>query len=78
MLAGEYAREAPESDLTLEAGLGTNPYKLGLQGATNSHTSLPTAEEDNFFCRHTSYELSRERLFHPFVNNEDGELFSWP
>jgi hypothetical protein len=77
MLAGEYAREALKRGLALEAKLGTNPYKFGVVGATDSHTSLPTAEEDNFFGKHSGYEPSPERLTHPFMKNENGELFSW-
>ncbi len=77
MLAGEYAREALKRGLVLEAKLGTNPYKFAISGATDSHTSLPTAEEDNFFGKHTGYEPSPERLTHPFMKNENGEIFSW-
>jgi len=77
MLAGEYAREALKSGLALEAKLGTNPYKFGIAGATDSHTSLPTAEEDNFFGKHSGYEPSPERLSHTFVKTENGEIFSW-
>ena len=77
MLAGEYAREALKSGLALEKKLGTNPYKFGIVGATDSHTSLPTAEEDNFFGKHTGYEPSPERLTHTFVKTENGEIFSW-
>jgi len=77
MLAGEYAREALKSGLALEKRLGTNPYKFGIVGATDSHTSLPTAEEDNFFGKHTGYEPSPERLTHTFVKTENGEIFSW-
>ncbi len=77
MLAGEYAREALKSGLVLEAKLGTNPYKFAISGATDSHTSLPTAEEDNFFGKHTGYEPSPERLTHPFMKNKNGEIFSW-
>jgi hypothetical protein len=77
MLAGEYAREGLKSGLALEAKFGTNPYKFGIVGATDSHTSLPTAEEDNFFGKHTGYEPSASRLTHPFMKTENGELFSW-
>ena len=77
MLAGEYAREALKSGLALEKKFGTNPYKFGIIGSTDSHTSLPTAEEDNFFGKHTGYEPSPERLTHPFMKNENGEIFSW-
>ena len=77
MLAGEYAREALKNGLVLEKRLGTNPYKFGFAGATDSHTSLATAEENNFYGKHAGYEPSPERLTHPFMKNENGELFSW-
>lgn len=77
MLAGEYAREALKNGMLLEEKFGTNPYKFGMIGATDSHTSLPTAEEDNFWGKHAGYEPSAERLSHPFMKNENGELFSW-
>jgi hypothetical protein len=77
MLQYEYAREALKNGLLLEKKLGTNPYKFGAAGATDTHTSLATAEEDNFFGKHTGYEPSPERLTHPFMKNENGELFAW-
>jgi len=77
MLAGEYAREALKNGLALEAKLGTNPYKFGLQGATDTHTSLATTQENNFFGKHSGYEPKPGRLSHPFMKNENGELFSW-
>jgi hypothetical protein len=77
MLAGEYSREALKNGLLLEAKFGTNPYKFGQIGATDSHTSLATTEEENFFGKHAGYEPSAERLTHPFMKNENGEIFSW-
>ena len=77
MLQYEYAREALKNGLVLEEKLGTNPYKFGLVGATDSHTSLSTFEEDNFWGKHTGYEPSPERLTHPFMKTEAGELFAW-
>jgi hypothetical protein len=77
MLAGEYAREALKNGLALEKKFGTNPYKFGLQGATDTHTSLATAGEDNFFGKHSGYEPSKGRLTHPFMKTKQGEIFSW-
>jgi len=77
MLAGEYSRSGLKIGLALEEKLGTNPYKFGQIGATDSHTSLMTTEEDNFFGKHAGYEPSAERLHHPFMKNENGEIFSW-
>ncbi|MEY8120795.1 DUF3604 domain-containing protein [Falsihalocynthiibacter sp. BN13B15] len=77
MLAGEYAREALKNGMVLEEKFGTNPYKFGIVGATDSHTSLAAIEEDNFFGKHAGYEPSPERLTHPFMENENGKLSSW-
>ena len=77
MLAGEYAREALKNGLALEKKLGTNPYKFGFTGATDSHTSLATAEEGNFFGKHAGYEPSPKRLTHTFMKTKHGEIFSW-
>ena len=77
MLAGEYAREALKRGLSIESKLGTNPYKFGMIGATDSHTSLATAEEDNFFGKHTGYEPKPGRMTHPFMQNENGTIMGW-
>jgi uncharacterized protein DUF3604 len=73
MLKGEYAREAFKQGLLLEKKLGYNPYKFGVGGATDSHTALATADEDNFFGKSTSVEPSATRISHPFVKAEKGE-----
>ncbi len=77
MLAGEYAREALKRGLAIEAKTGTNPYKFGIIGSTDSHTSLATTQEDNFFGKHSGSEPSPERMTHPFMANENGTIFSW-
>ena len=61
MLQYEYAREALKNGLKLEKKLGTNPYKFGLLGSTDSHTSLATAEEENFFGKHSGEEPEADR-----------------
>ncbi len=77
MLAGEYAREALKRGLEIESRLGTNPYKFGLIGSTDSHTSLATAGEDNFFGKHAGYEPSPERMSHPMFQSENGIITGW-
>ncbi len=77
MLAGEYAREALKNGLVLEAKFGTNPYKFGMVGSTDSHTGLSTAQEDNFFGKHTGAEPKPERMGHPFLKNEKGTIMGW-
>ena len=77
MLAGEYAREALKRGLDIETRLGTNPYKFGMIGATDSHTSLATAEEDNFFGKHAGYEPNPGRMSHPFMETDKGKIVGW-
>jgi hypothetical protein len=77
MLQYEYAREALKNGLVIEERLGTNPYKFGLVGATDSHTGMATAEEENFMGKHTGYEASPGRMTHPFMNTEFGRLDAW-
>jgi hypothetical protein len=74
MLAGEYAREGLKRGLILENKLGTNPYKFGMVGATDSHTGLTTAEEDNFFGKSVSVEPNPKRMEHPFIKSKLGEI----
>jgi len=77
MLAGEYAREALKRGLVLEKRLGINPYKFGMVGSTDSHTSLSTAEEDNFFGKHSGAEPKPSRMEHPFFSNDKGTIMGW-
>ncbi|MDX1332211.1 MAG: DUF3604 domain-containing protein [Robiginitalea sp.] len=72
MLPKEYAREALKNGLLLETRLGTNPYKFGAVGSTDSHTSLAAIEEDNYFGKATSAEPSPRRMQHPFMKTEKG------
>ncbi len=60
MLAGSYARSALLRGLSLEQQLGVNPYAFGMIGATDSHTSLATGDEDNFWGKHTGNEYTDE------------------
>lgn len=45
---GDYIRPALKRGLSLESKIGVNPYRFGVIGSTDTHTGLPTAEEDNF------------------------------
>jgi len=69
MLEFEYARSALKSGLTLEAQLGTNPYKFGMIGSSDAHTGLAAMEEDNFFGKTAPQEPSPERLSKVFIDN---------
>jgi hypothetical protein len=58
MLPREYAREAYKRGLAYEQKLGANPFKFGMIGSTDSHTSLATIEENNYFGKATPAEPS--------------------
>lgn len=59
---GEYAREALKTGLDLEDKFGVNPYQFGLVGSTDSHTSLSTGDEDNFWGKFTGSQPSENRI----------------
>jgi hypothetical protein len=65
MFGGNYVREALKRGLTIEARTGVNPYRFGMVGGTDSHTGLATADEDNFFGKHTGNEPSPARVMSP-------------
>jgi hypothetical protein len=44
----DYVRSALMSGLELERSLGVNPFKYGMIGSTDTHSGLPSAEENNF------------------------------
>jgi hypothetical protein len=77
MLQYEYARSALQLGLRLEKELGVNPYKFGMIGSTDSHTGLATAEEENFFGKHSGTEPGPERINHPMGKTENGTYESW-
>jgi len=77
MLQYEYARQGLQTGLLLEDGLGVNPYKFGMIGSTDSHTGLATAEEENFFGKHSGAEPSPERWAHPMAKVGDKEYTGW-
>ncbi len=77
MLQYEYARSALKLGLQIEDRVGVNPYKFGLIGSTDSHTGLATAEEDNFFGKHSGTEPSADRIHHPMAKIGDMEYPGW-
>jgi hypothetical protein len=62
MLPREYAREALKRGLAYEAKLGINPFKFGMIGSTDSHTSLSTTTEDNWFGKVVVLEPSADPI----------------
>jgi hypothetical protein len=77
MLQYEYARSALMLGMKLEGELGTNPFKFGMIGSTDSHTALSTADDDNFFGKHSGSEPSPDRMEHAFAKFGDLEIMNW-
>jgi len=77
MLVSEYGRSALQIGLQLQQKLGVNPYKFGMIGSTDSHTSLATADDDNFFGKHSGAEPSKTRAIHEFMRSGDTVLMGW-
>ena len=77
MLAHEYARSGLQLGLKLAEQLGTNPFKFGMIGSTDSHTAMSTADDDNFFGKHAGSEPSPDRMRHPFAKFGDLEIMGW-
>jgi hypothetical protein len=77
MLPREYAREALKRGMLYEKKLGANPFKFGMIGSTDSHTSLATTEENNYFGKATPAEPTAagerfEEVITGFLQKPDG------
>jgi hypothetical protein len=73
MLQYEYTRSALKLGLAEESALGVNPFKFGLIGSTDAHTSLATTREDNFFGKTPSSEPAADRWEHVFMAGQTGD-----
>jgi hypothetical protein len=62
---GDFVRSALKRGLELEQALGVNPYQLGVIGSTDAHTSLPSAEEDNFHGKVAIDSIPENKLTMP-------------
>jgi Protein of unknown function (DUF3604) len=76
-LPGSYVREALKRGLLIEQRTGANPYKFGVIGSTDSHTSLATPDEDNFFGKHSGVEPSAKRATAGFVPGVPSGRMNW-
>jgi Protein of unknown function (DUF3604) len=62
MIPNEYAREALKRGLAYRTELGVNPFKFGMIGSTDSHTSLSSAEENNMFGKVVALEPTADPI----------------
>lgn len=68
---GDYARSALLRGMAIEQTTGANPYKFGMIGATDAHTSIASAEEGNFFNKFP-YMTTPEARSRPRAISSDG------
>ena len=71
MLQYEYTREALKTGLKLQKKLGVNPFKVGMIGSTDAHTSFAAVEEENFFGKHSGVEPEPHRWEHVVIAAPD-------
>jgi len=74
MLQYEYARSALMLGLKLEKQIGANPYKFGLNAASDTHTALATTREENYFGKYQKTEPSPDRHNNEVIPAEDPAL----
>ena len=72
MLAHEYVRGALKIGLQEEERLGVNPFKFGLVGATDAHTSLAATREENYFGKTSIMEPGPDRWAGQIVPDPEG------
>jgi hypothetical protein len=73
MLQYEYARSAYQIGLQQEQILGVNPYKFGMVGSTDAHTSLATTREENNWSKTPTMEPSADRWEHVVIGAVSGD-----
>lgn len=80
MLAANYGRSALKRGLQLESEVGVNPYKFGMIGSTDSHTSLATADDENFWGKTAALMPGSDRthgVFMPSTVGDEYSTFNW-
>ena len=77
MLQYEYAREALKNGMKLEDQLGTNPYKFGMVGSSDTHTALAAVQEDNYIGKHAGTEPAPGRWNHPMAKFAGRQYDGW-
>ena len=73
----EYARSALKLGLAQQSELGINPFKYGLIGSTDAHTSITGAAENNFWGKLSLLEPSSFRLVDEWFYSAGGFAAVW-
>ena len=77
MIQNEYLREALKNGIKVEQDLGTNPFKYGMAGGTDTHNGLSASEEDNFFAKFPSAEPRADRWNEDAMKFGDRTIKGW-
>ena len=70
MLQYEYARSTLMNGIRLEDKLGANPFKYGMIGSTDTHVSMTTTREENYFGKLPNEEPSPKRYAEVFLKDK--------
>ena len=77
MIRTEYARQALRDGLAMAEKLGTNPYKFGMLGSSDTHTALAAVEEENYIGKHAGTEPEAGRWNHPMAKFAGRQYDGW-
>ncbi|MBT8438899.1 MAG: DUF3604 domain-containing protein [Gammaproteobacteria bacterium] len=81
MLQYEYARTALQVGLGVQQKTGANPFKFGMIGSTDAHTSLAATREENYWGKFAGTEPAADRYKHyvikAFSGDESLSTFAW-
>jgi hypothetical protein len=81
MLQYEYARSALQVGLQLEQDIGVNPFKFGMIGSTDAHTSLASTRDENYWGKFAGTEPAPDRYQHYVIQALSGDdalsTFAW-
>jgi len=80
MHGGNYARAALKNGLLQQASLGVNPFRFAMIGSTDAHTSLATADEDNYWGKTANMPPGSDRMVGPFIralSGDDASTMNW-
>ncbi len=80
MLQYEYARSALRVGIRLEQKLGANPFKFGMIGSSDTHTSMSATREENYFGKLPHLEPTAKRFEEVVLRSaEDNSpvVYSW-
>ena len=69
----QYARSALHIGLQQEEKLGTNPYKFGMPGSTDAHSSLATTREENNWSKTPTMEPAADHWEQVVIGSVAGE-----